>query len=83
MEQTDLLRPSDSVKVTILGPENNNLYTATASGFHTIDEAIRMAIGNAGLQISPEDCVFEINNLSTGVDHSYRINAHGNLKLIV
>ena len=83
MEKSDFLRPADQVTVTILGPDDGRLYQSTNTGYHNIDEAIRAAVDNASLEVNPEDCVFEISNLATGVSHRYRINAHGNLKLIV
>lgn len=83
MEAVDSVRTGDEVKVTIFGPEGSNLYSSTNSGYHNIETAINAALGNANLGVTPEDCVFEVNNLTTGVSHRYRINAHGNLKLIV
>lgn len=83
MEKFDSLKPDNQVTVTILGPDDSRLYQATNTGYHSIEEAIREALANAGLEINPEDCVFEVSNLTTDVSHRYRINAHGNLKLIV
>ena len=83
MEKSDFLKPEDQVTVTIYGPDGSRIYDATASGYHNIETAINDAIANAGLEINPEDCVFEVTNLGTDVSHRYRINAHGNLKLIV
>lgn len=83
MERSDYLRPDQQVTVTIWGPDDSRLYQSTNSGYHSIEAAIREAVDNAGLMVSPGDCVFEITNLDTSVSHRYRINAHGNLKLIV
>lgn len=83
MEKSDLLRTEDQVAVTIYGPDGSRLYETTCNGYHRIEEAIRAAVDNANLSVNPEDCVFEIDNKTTGVSHRYRINAHGNLKLIV
>ena len=83
MEKSDALRPEEQVTVTIYGPEGENLYQATSSGYRSIEEAINEAVTNAGLEINPKLCVFEVSNLETGVSHRYRLNAHGNLKLIV
>ncbi|MCH5225249.1 MAG: hypothetical protein J1D77_04580 [Muribaculaceae bacterium] len=83
MEATDLLQREDEVKVVILGPEGDRLYESTSKGFHNLETAINTALENANLNVDPEDCVFEVSNLSTGVSHEYRINAHGHLKLIV
>ncbi|MDE6077381.1 MAG: hypothetical protein K2G29_06570, partial [Muribaculaceae bacterium] len=73
----------DQVTVTIWGPENSRLYQSTNSGYTSIEEAVRIAIANAGLIISPEDCVFEVTNLETLVSRKYRLNADGNLVQIV
>lgn len=83
MEKSDYLKLDNKVSVSIYGPDDSCLYQSTATGFHSVDEAINAAIENAGLEVNPEDCVFEVSNQTTGVSHRYRLNAHGNLKLIV
>lgn len=83
MERADYLKRGDSVKVTIWSPDDQRLYESTDTGFHSLDSAISDSIEKANLNINPEDCVFEVSNLETGVSHRYRLNAHGNLKLIV
>lgn len=83
MENIDSLKIEDEVRVTIFGPDGSPLYKTSNTGFHNIETAINDAISGAGLNINPEDCVFEVSNLTTGISHRYRINAHGHLKLIV
>lgn len=83
MEKSDVLRLDDQVKVAVYGPDGSQLYEATNAGYHNIESAIKAAVENAALGVSAEDCVFEVSNLTTGVSHRYRLNAHGNLKLIV
>ena len=83
MEKFDSLKSEDQVTVTIWGPENSRLYQSTNSGYTSIEEAVRIAIANAGLIISPEDCVFEVTNQESLVSRKYRLNADGNLVLIV
>lgn len=83
MEKSDSLKLDNQVTVTIWGPDGAQLYQATGSGFHSIEAAIGEALDKAQLQANPEDCVFEVSNLTTGVSHRYRLNAHGHLKLIV
>lgn len=83
MEKFDSLKPADQVSVTIFGPDDSRLYQSTNTGYHSIEVAIKEALDNAGLAVNPEDCVFEVSNLTTDVSHRYRLNAHGNLKLIV
>lgn len=83
MEKSDSLKLDNQVAVTVYGPDGTQLYESAGTGFHSIEAAINNAIANANLDVNPEDCVFEVNNRTTGVSHRYRINAHGNLKLIV
>lgn len=83
MEAFDTLKPQDPVSVTIWGPEDSRLYQSTNTGYHTVEEAVRIAIANAGLIVSPEACVFEVRNDDTLISHKYRFNANGNLVLIV
>lgn len=83
MEKFDSLKSEDQVTVTIWGPENSRLYQSTNSGYTSIEEAVRIAIANAGLIISPEDCVFEVTNQESLVSRKYRLNADGNLVQIV
>lgn len=83
METVDSLKPDDKVTITIYGPSGQQLYQATGTGFHKLDAAIQDVVDQAGLDINPEDCVFEVSNDTKGVKHRYRLNAHGNLKLII
>ena len=83
METFDTLKPDNQVKVTIWGPDDSELYQGTNTGYHNIETAISAAIDAAQLQMDPKDCVFEVANLSTGVTHKYRLNAHGHIKLII
>lgn len=83
MEKSDALKREDQVTVTIYNPDGSPTYQTSGTGFHSIEAAISEAIGGAGLKVNPEDCVFKVSNDTTGVSHRYRINAHGNLKLIV
>ena len=79
----DSIRRGDKVTVIIWGPENQCLYKMTGEGFHNIESAVNQAVEKAQLEISPEDCLFEVSNDDSGVTHKYRLNAHGNLKLII
>lgn len=83
MEKSDFLKPGNEVTVTIWGPDGSDLYQSTGKGYHSIEDAINESLSNAGLEINPELCVFEVTNLEKNVSHKYRLNAHGNLKLIV
>lgn len=83
METIDSLKRDNRVAVTIEGPEGNELYKTSGTGYHSLEAAIDSALNQAQLSVNPEDCVFVVNNETTGVTHRYRFNAHGNLKLIV
>lgn len=83
MENHDSLKTHDRVTVTIWGPDGSRLYQSTNTGFHSIEAAVSEAVANAALEVNPEDCVFEVTNLTTAISHRYRLNAHGNIKLIV
>lgn len=83
MEAIDSLKRNDEVTVAIWGPTNTCLYKTTGNGYHSLESAVSAAIERANLETSPEDCVFEVTNQTTGVSHRYRLNAHGHLKLII
>ena len=83
MEKSDLLKPEDKVIITVYGPDNTILYKFNGEGFHNLEGAIDRAISEANLNISPEDCVFEVTNMQRDVTHKYRLNAHGHIKLIL
>lgn len=83
MENFDTIQPADKVEVTIIGPEDNQLYQAISSGFTKASEAVEEAVKNAVLVVKPELCVFVVKNMATGQMREYRYNAHGNLHEII
>lgn len=83
MEKFDSLKPGNQVKITIFAPDGSSLYQSTDTGYHSIEEAINIALDKANLEINPQDCVFEVTNETTDVSHRYRFNAHDHLKLII
>lgn len=83
MEEMDAIRREDKVLVTVWGPSGNCLYKSTNDGYHSLENAIQDTLSKSDIGINPEDCVFEVSNLSTGISHRYRLNAHGNIKLII
>ena len=83
MESMDSIKRDNQVSVIIYGESGEKLFETTGTGYHSIEAAIRDAISNASLSVNPEDCVYEVTNDTTNISHRYRINAHGNLKLIV
>lgn len=83
MKTIDSLRTEDQVRVTIFNAEGERVSQYTNSGFRSIEVAIKAALSQDDSGVNPEDCVYEVTNLTTDVSHRYRLNAHGNLKLIV
>lgn len=83
MTTPDTLKPDDQVTVAIYDSNNMRLYQASGEGFHNLRQALEQAISHINHDINPEDCTFEVTNHRTGVVHRYRLNAHGNIKLIV
>lgn len=83
METIDSIKRDDKVSVSILGPDGQLLYQTASAGNHSIEQAINDAVQKANLQIDPEICSFKVSNLTTGISHDYRLNAHGHIKLIV
>jgi len=54
--------------------------------FHTVREAIEatyVSITDDENKADIRDYVFEVSNITTGTSARYRVNAHGNVKLIV
>ena len=83
MEKIDSLKLDNEVTVKIWGPDDKCLYSATGTGFHSLEAVIDAAISNANLNTDPENCVFEVTNHAKDVTHKYRLNAHGHIKLII
>lgn len=83
MEAKDSVKQSDRVTVTIFGPDGTRLFQSTDTGYHSLESAISDALKKSDIKTNPEDCVFDVTNHETDVSHRYRLNAHGNLKLIV
>lgn len=51
------------------------------AGFHNIEQAMQSAAEALSVDDYDTD-VFKVTDLTTGVSSSYRINAHGHVKLI-
>ena len=83
MESIDSLKRNDEVTVKIFNADNNLVYSGSGSGYHSLEQAIESSIQKVSENIIPEDCVFEVTNATTDISHKYRLNAHGNIKLIV
>lgn len=77
------LHTADRVLVEIY-LEGKEVGSYEGTGFHNVEQAVQDAVrrsGRAGEDI--EDYVFRVTDLSDGTSARYRINAGGNLKLIV
>ena len=79
--ESDRLRPDNKVLVKVYEDTGELAAESKGTGFHTVLEAINATYDS--MADDKEDYVFEVSNLTTGVSARYRINAHGNLKLIV
>jgi len=77
------LHPVDKVLVELyLEGKETGRYEGT--GFHTVEDAVGNAYEASGNKdIDIEDYVFRVTNLTDNTSSRYRINAGGNVKLIV
>lgn len=79
--ETNRLRTEDSV-VVVLEHADGRKERYEGTGFHNIGEAIQAAAEALGVDDYDTD-VFQVTDRTTGVTSTYRINAHGHVKLIV
>lgn len=79
--ETNRLRTEDKVEV-ILEHDDGRKEKYEGTGFHNIEQAIQAAAEALNVDDYDTD-VFKVTDLATGVTSSYRINAHGHVKLIV
>lgn len=79
--ETNRLRTGDKVEV-VLEHSDGRKEKYEGTGFRDIEQAIRTAAEALGIDDYETD-VFKVTDLATGVTSSYRINAHGHVKLIV
>lgn len=79
--ETNRLRTEDKVEVMLVHSDGRKeQYEGT--GFRDIEQAILAAAEALGADDCDTD-VFKVTDLATGITSSYRINAHGHVKLIV
>lgn len=84
--ESDRLRPDNKILVKVYEDTGELAAESKGTGFHTVLEAINAtydSMTDDENKADKDDYVFEVSNLTTGVSARYRINAHGNLKLIV
>lgn len=79
--ETNRLRTDDKVEV-MLEHADGRKERYEGTGFHNIEQAIQAAAEALGVDDYDTD-VFRVTDRATGVTSSYRINAHGHVKLIV
>lgn len=76
------LHPDDRVRVEIYF-EGTKIDAYESSGFHAIDQAVRLAYENSQLTSKNiEDYVFRVTDLTDHTAARYRVNAGGNVKVI-
>lgn len=78
---TNRLRTDNKVEV-LLEHADGRKERYEGTGFHNIEQAIQAAAEALGVDDYDTD-VFRVTDRTTGVTSSYRINAHGHIKLIV
>lgn len=77
------LHTADRVLVEIY-LEGKEVGSYEGTGFHNVEQAVQDAVRRSGRAVEDiEDYVFRVTDLSDGTSARYRINAGGNLKLIV
>lgn len=84
--ERDRLRPDDKVMVKVYEDTGELAAESEATGFHTVREAIEAtyeSITDDENKADMRDYVFEVSDITTGTSARYRVNAHGNIKLIV
>ena len=81
--ETNRIRKGEKVVVEIY--ENaTKVGSYQTTDAHDIEEAIREAYRSSDRYADPmQDYVFKVTESTTGTESRYRINAHGNVKLIV
>lgn len=78
---TNRLRTGDKV-VVLLEHADGRKERYEGTGFHNIEQAIQAAAEALGVD-DYDTNVFRVTDRTTGVTSTYRINAHGHVKLIV
>lgn len=77
------LHAADRVQVEIY-LEGKEVGSYEGTGFHNVEQAVQDAVRRSGRSVENiEDYVFRVTDLSDRTSARYRINAGGNLKLIV
>lgn len=79
--ETNRLITDDKVEV-MLEHADGRRERFEGTGFHNIEQAIEATAKALGVGDYDTD-VFRVTDRTTGVTSSYRINAHGHVKLIV
>ncbi len=78
------LSPSDHVRITVQGPNGGSHPSIESDGFNNVMQAIVTVCDTFGLTPADfADDTFLVENLTRNTSGRYRINAHGNLKLVV
>ena len=82
--ETNRIHPGDKIQVMIYNPEGKKIDTYDGSEFHTVGDAVRAAFESSNQNSEDiRDYVFRVFNATESTSHRYRVNDHGNVKLIV
>lgn len=81
--KSDIVKPEDTIVVTIIAANTDVLYKWEGTGMHSLEQAADTALAEGGLAGSDKVDVIDAYNVSRDINHSYRLDANGHLKLIV
>ena len=84
MSVINRLFPGNKVIVDVYNDDGVKVDTYQGADFHNVGEAIHAAYDSTDRNADDiRDYVFKVTDMTTGTHQRYRINAHGNVKLIV
>ena len=82
--EANRIRPEDKVKVEFFDDNGKLIDEYEGSGFSNVEEAIAATRQQDGLNLPDSEAgSFTVTNLTNGTSRRYRLNAHGNVKLII
>lgn len=81
--QTNRLECSDKIEISAFNEDGKLLAAKKLEGVHSIEAAIEKLVESEKALNAPEDYVYLVKDLTNNTENRYRLNAHGNVKLIV
>ncbi len=75
---------SDNIKVEIFNTNGDKVATYKGTGFHSVSDAVNAAFDAKMNENSDREAfVYVVTDVTSGISERYRINAGGNVRLIV